>query len=516
MPFTYESTHITMEIMPSVKEITILMKVPTEEDTAIITKAYYFAEQAHEGQKRLTGEPFFYHLFETGKNLAVFGVDARTIVAGLIHDTLEDGKASAEEIEKQFGAEVLFLVEGVTKLGKLKYHGIERHVESLRKLFIATAHDVRVIIIKLADRLHNIQTLSGHTNHEKQKRIALETLEIYAPIAHRLGMGKLRGELEDGAFPFVYPKEYEEVKTLLKQRSKVDEKYLNKVHRSIQKEISKQNIRDKVIRTDRRIKRIYSLYKKLLRYDMDIEKIHDIVALRVIVATIEDCYRILGVIHGMWRPLPGKIKDYIAVPKQNGYQSLHTTVFTGDGGMVEIQIRTEEMHNDAEYGVAAHVLYKDGLFTRIKGGNRNVFKKKPRWVTQLLEWQSKTSRPDEFIETLRVDFFQDRVFVFTPKGDVVDLPDGSGVIDFAYAIHSDIGNHISGVKVNDKFVSLDTKLRTDDIIEIETKKTSRPTAKWLEYAKTTLAKRHIRSLLSETDAQQEKKLFSRRFKRKNS
>jgi len=488
--------------MPDVKDIISLMKDPTEKDVQVITHAYNFAERAHEGQMRFTGEPFFYHLFETGKNLAAFGVDAHTIAAGLIHDTLEDGKASAEEIEKAFGKEILFLVEGVTKLGKLKYRGLERHVESMRKLFIATAHDIRVIIIKLADRLHNIQTLHGHTKPEKQKRIALETLEVYAPVAHRLGMGKLRGELEDGAFPFAYPKKYHEVKELLKRRSKIDEKYLNKVHRSLQKEMVKQNFHDRVIRTDRRIKRIYSLYKKLLRRDMDIDKIHDIVALRVIVKTVNDCYYILGVIHGMWRPLPGRIKDYIAVPKLNGYQSLHTTVFTGDGGMVEIQIRTEEMHREAEYGIAAHVLYKE--LPHSKNSNWNVFKKKPKWVSQLLELQKHNAGSKEFLETLKVDFFQDRVFAFTPQGDVIDLPEGSGVIDFAYAVHSDIGDHVSGVKVNDKFVSLDTIIKNNDIIEIETKKSSHPTAKWLAYTKTTLAKRHIRYATTEEGEAQEK------------
>jgi GTP pyrophosphokinase len=483
--------------MSDVKEIIELLNSPNEKDVALISKAYNFAEDAHKTQKRFTGDPYFVHVFETGKNLAIFGMDAHTIAAGLLHDTLEDAEIPEEILEKEFGKEILFLVQGVTKLGTLKYRGVERHIESLRKLFIATAKDVRVLIIKLADRLHNIKTLHGHKNPEKQKRIALETLEIFAPLANRLGMGKLKGELEDYAFPYVYPEQYKEVKELLKQKSKANQKYLEKVRRTLQKELVKQGI--KIIKTDYRLKRLYSLYKKLIRRNKDIEKIYDIIALRVTVPTIGECYRVLGIIHSIWTPLPGRIKDYIALPKPNGYQSLHTTIFTGDGGIVEIQIRTEDMHKEAEYGIASHMSYKENVFIRAKGKGRKELKKKLRWIEQLTEWQKNVSESGEYLENLKMDFFKDRVFVFTPKGDVVDLPEESTPVDFAYTIHSDIGEHMAGAKVNGKLISLDTSLQNGDIVEIQTKKTANPTSKWLDYAKTTIARRHIKSTLQKKD-----------------
>ncbi len=483
--------------MADVKEIIELLNSPKEKEKALITKAYNFAEKAHEGQKRMTGDPYFVHAFSTGKNLAVFGMDAQTVSAGLLHDTIEDTKVTSEELEKEFGKEVLFLVEGVTKLGKLKYRGVERHVESLRKLFIATAADVRVLIIKLADRLHNVQTLHGHTKPEKQKRIALETLEIFAPLANRLGMWKLKSELEDGAFPFVYPEEYKKVKELLKKRSKIDQKYLEKTHRALQKELAKQDIQGNVLQTGHRVKSRYSLYQKLLKHDMDMDQIYDIIAIRVIVQNVEDCYRVLGIVHGAWTPLPGRVKDYIAIPKPNGYKSLHTTIFTGNGGIVEVQIRTEEMHKEAEYGIASHISYKEGIFNKIKNGNKKNTKlgKKLHWIEQLIEWQKNVSETGEYLENLKMDFFNDQVFVFTPDGDVIDLPEGSTPIDFAYAVHSDIGDHVSGAEMNGKFVSLGTKLEDGAIVEIQTKKGSHPSPKWLDYANTTLARRRIRAVL---------------------
>jgi len=483
--------------MPEVKEIIELLRSPNEKEVSLITKAYNFAEKAHEGQKRMTGDPYFVHAFETGKNLVAFGMDAQTIAAGLLHDIIEDAGVSAETLEKEFGKEVLFLVEGVTKLGKLKYRGAERHVESLRKLFVATAQDIRVLIIKLADRLHNIQTLEGHARADKQRRIALETLEIFAPLANRLGMWKLKGQLENYAFPYVNPEEYQKVKKLLKSRNKVDQKYLEKIHRSLQKELAKQGIQSNIIKTGHRVKSFYSLYQKLLKHDMDIDQIYDIIALRVIVQSIEDCYRVLGVIHSMWTPLPSRIKDYIATPKVNGYQSLHTTIFTGNGGIVEIQIRTEEMHKEAEYGIASHVAYKEGFFDKVMkvGGKKSKVSKKLLWVEQLIEWQKNVSESGEYLENLKMDFFNDRVFVFTPQGDVIDLPEDSSPIDFAYAVHSDIGDHVSGAEINGKFVSLSSKLQNGDIVEIQTKKNSHPTTKWLDLAKTTLARRHIRNVL---------------------
>lgn len=503
--------------MLDVKEILGLMDSPSKNDIRLIEKAYNFAEKAHEGHKRNSGEPYFTHLFETAKTLAEFGMGPKTISAGFLHDVIEDVGVTEEELEKKFGNDILQLVEGVTKLGTLKYRGSKKHIESLRKLFVATSQDLRVLIIKLADRLHNMRTLEYVPEH-KQKRIAFETLEIYAPIADRLGMGRLKGELEDLAFPFVYPKEYEEVNKLIKQKSKETLKHLEKIHKSLKKDLAKNNIIN--IKTDYRVKRLYSLYRKLERKDWDIDKIHDISALRIIVPTINECYQILGIIHNNWRPLPGKIKDYIAFEKPNGYRSLHTTVFTGDGGIVEIQIRTEKMHREAEYGIASHVSYKNffevkkentnlmwimGLLPSIIGdkGGSGARKHRPKynrptipeWVKQIAEEHQNLSKSEEFLDTLRTDFFSFRVFVFTPKGDVVDLPIDSSPIDFAYAIHSDIGDHISGAKVNGKLVSLDSKLKNGDIVEIITKPSSKPSQKWTKLVKTTVARRHIRSAL---------------------
>ena len=474
---------------PNVKEIIELMKEPSEKDTALITKAYEFAEKAHEGQKRFTGEPYFVHAFETGKNLAIFGMGGSSIAAGLLHDTLEDTDIDKQTLEKEFGKEILFLVEGVTKLGTLKYHGLERHVESLRKLFVATAEDVRVLIIKLADRLHNIQTLQGHPKKEKRERIALETLEIFAPLADRLGMWRLKGKLEDAAFPYVYPKEYKEVSELFKRRNKSHLKSLGKFHNSLLKELATHEVKD--INTSYRVKHIYSLYRKLLRYDMDITKIYDITALRVIVPSVEDCYKVLGIIHGSWKPLPGRIKDYIAFPKPNGYQSIHTTIFTGNGQLLEVQIRTKEMHREAQYGIASHLAYKGGLFKRFSKKTKDV-KKRLGWIQELIKWQEQVSENKEFLKDLKMDFFKSRVFIFTPKGDVVDLPEDSTPVDFAYAIHSDIGDHIAGAKVNGKMASLKTRLQNGDFVEIIIGKNAHPNRKWLEYAKTSMAQRRIR------------------------
>ncbi len=483
-----------MKTMTETKLETLIaaLKNPTEEDKALITKAYNFALEAHKGQKRFSGEPYFTHCFCVAMNLAEFRMETKVIAAGLLHDTLEDTPITSKEFEAQFGKEILFLVEGVTKLGKLKYHGEQRHVESLRKLFIATTRDIRVLIIKLADRLHNVSTLE-FVPPEKRKRIALETLEIYAPLAYRLGMGVIRHQLEELSFPYAYPEEYKKVTELLKEREDELEKRLEKFYRNLKKEIAQAGY--KAFRTSNRMKGKYSLYKKLLEKKMDMAKIYDVMAIRVIVPTVADCYGVLGVVHANWRPLPGRIKDYIAFPKPNGYQSLHTTVFTGDGGIIEVQIRTEKMHQEAEYGIASHLGYKEGI-TQNKASIEDLGKKYA-WFKQLVELQKDVSQTGEFLNQLKVDFFENRVFVFTPKGDVIDLPEAPSAIDFAYAIHSEIGNHISGARVNGKYVGIDTILHNGDIVEIETKKSVSPTKKWLESARTTLAKRHIRMILQE-------------------
>ncbi|MFA6257421.1 MAG: RelA/SpoT family protein [Candidatus Paceibacterota bacterium] len=470
-----------------IKDILNLKGELKPKELALIEHAYIFAEKAHTGQKRLNGEPYFVHVLETAKILAQLGMDSKTIAAGLLHDVLEDTPVTEEEMQKEFCDEIVFLVKGVTKLGTLKYRGHERHVESLRKFFIAMANDLRVVVIKFADRLHNLRTLQ-YVRGDKRARIAIESIEIYAPLANRLGMGKLKGEIEDAAFPYAYPEEYVKTEEILKEKKELYEKNLKEVSEKLQKELEKNKI--KFIEIDYRIKHKYSLYKKLLKYDMDIDKIYDIVALRVVVNTVEDCYRILGLIHSIWNPLPGRIKDFIAIPKPNGYRSLHTTIFTGLGEVAEIQIRTKEMHTEAAYGVAAHFAYKEKGEKKV-GDDKNKFK----WIEELKELNYSPDDPKKFINHLKMDFFNDRIFIFTPKGDVIDLPEDSSPIDFAYSIHTDIGDHISGAKINSKMSHIFTKLKNGDIVDIATKKDSKPSSKWLEYAKTSLAKKHIKSYL---------------------
>lgn len=452
----------------------------------LITKAYDFALKAHEGQKRMSGEPYFTHVFETAKILATMGMDTQTVVAGLLHDVVEDTNVSETELEKEFGVDITFLVKGVTKLGTLKYRGHERHIESLRKFFVAMANDLRVVIIKFADRLHNLRTLE-FVRDDKRERIAVESIELYAPLANRLGMGKLKGEIEDAAFPFAYPKEYEIIENLIKEKKDEYQKCLTEVKNELEKELKKNKI--KPIEVNYRMKHKYSLYKKWLKYDQDIGKIYDIVALRVVVDTVEECYRVLGLVHALWNPLPGRIKDYIAVPKPNGYRSIHTTIFTGRGEVAEIQIRTEEMHAEAAYGIAAHFAYKEN------GKKALMDQSKFKWIEELKELNYSPSEPKSFIEHLKMDFFNDRIFIFTPKGDVIDLPEESSPVDFAYSIHSDIGNHMFGAKINGKMSQIFTKLRNGDIVEIITKKDSKPSSKWLEYSKTTIARKHIKQYL---------------------
>ncbi len=498
--------------MVSLKEILDFMPSPSDEDRALVEKAFNFAQEAHKDQKRFSGEPYFVHLGRVAKSLAELGMGAKTVAAGLLHDTIEDTGALPETIEKEFGKEVLFLVEGVTKLGHLKYHGVERHRESLRKLLVATGQDARVLIIKLMDRLHNMRTLE-FVPQEKQRRIALETLEIYAAIAHRLGMGVVRKELEDLAFQYAYPEEYENAKRLLTEKTQETEGRLEDMLRQLKKELAKESITS--FQTDFRVKGLWSLWQKLKRKEGDVGKVYDIAAIRIVVEDIPDCYRVLGIVHNLWQPLVGKIKDYIAFPKPNGYQSLHTTIFSGDGGIVEVQIRTKAMHQEALFGIAAHVTYKeqggptqgrgssfDWIKSLIPGfGNKNEPKEAqprygstsvPEWLTALGEHEA--DDPD-FDTTLKTDIFSHRVFVFTPKGDVVDLPVKASPVDFAYAIHSDLGNHVFGAKVNGKMVPLNTILHNGDIVEIETRKSAHPTKKWLDFAKTTLARRHIRNSL---------------------
>jgi guanosine-3',5'-bis(diphosphate) 3'-pyrophosphohydrolase len=484
---------------------------PSKEKIDLITHAYHYAKHAHAGQKRYSGEPYFNHVVETAKILAELGMGRRTICAGLLHDILEDAHISSFQLEKEFGKQITFLVKGVTKLGAIRYTNEKRHIESLRKLFVATSHDIRVLIIKLADRLHNMRTLQ-HVPKEKQERIARETMEIYIPIAYRLGMRKLKREMEDLAFKYIEPEKYKEIQKAVKKRKLKKEEQLDKFKHTLIKALVKEKIPH--VKTDTRIKSLYSIYRKMEeKQRTNIDKIYDIHALRVHVDTISDCYRVLGIIHGIWRPLPGRIKDYIAFPKPNGYQSLHTVVFTGDGLMLEVQIRTHDMHKNAEFGIAGHLSYKskdeeleDPNFSWFKQFfpqppknfklDRLKFPHVPQWITELVDVQSYVTMPTEFMHNLKSDFFQQRMFIFDPQGDVIDLPVGSSVIDYTYSMDAKRGNKLSGAKVNNKkVVSLETILKNGDIVEIETHKTAHPTIKWLSHCKTAKAKKGIRQYI---------------------
>lgn len=457
----------------------------------LIKRAYEFAAKAHQNQKRESGENYIIHPLAVANALAKLNLDTPSVAAALLHDVLEDTKITEQKLEKEFGQEIAFLVQGASKINKIKFQGTERHIENLRKMTLAMAEDVRVILIKLADRLHNMETLQ-FLPEAKRKIIALETLEIYAPLASRLGMGELKGHLEDLAFPYVYPQEYQWLLKQTHEKYHEREKYLKKITPILKKSLNDEKVEDFQIQT--RAKHYYSLFKKLQKYDMDFGKIYDLAALRIIVPTIEKCYLILGIIHQLWRPLPGRVKDYIAMPKPNGYQSLHTTVFCLDGKMTEFQIRTPEMHEEAENGITAHWAYSE-IGKPIGGARVN---EKFAWVKQLKEWQNEIRGSDEFIDSLKIDFFKDRIFILTPKGDVIDLPEGATPIDFAYQIHSDVGNQCAGAKVNNKMVSLDYALNSGEVVEIINQKNKKPSSSWLDFAKTNEAKNRIRKYLNIT------------------
>jgi len=483
----------------------------------LIQKAYEFAEKAHRNQKRASGKDFIIHPLETALCLKKIKLEPNTIAAGLLHDVPDDTEVTNEEIKKEFGKEIAFLVEGVSKLGKIKYHGVERQAENFRKLFLAMAKDVRVILIKLCDRLHNLKTLN-YLREDKAKRIALETIEIYAPLAYRLGMGEIKGRLEDAAFPIVYPNEYQQLVPRVKDKYEEREEYIKKIVPIVKKELKKEGI--KFIEINSRAKHYYSLYQKLKRYNDDLDKIYDLVALRIIVKNVEECYRALGIIHEIWKPLPGRIKDYISQPKPNGYRSLHTTVFCSDSSrincpnglkskIIEIQVRTPQMHKEAEFGIAAHWYYSEqkGLKTYIKRLVSKPPESKLHWLKQLREWQEETKKfsPDRYLESLKIDFFGQRVFVFTPKGDIIDLPEKSCPVDFAYAVHTEVGNHCQEAKVNGKIARLNQELNSGDIVEIITNKKRTPSRDWLDFVKTNLARIRIKRWFNPV-GQKEKKI----------
>ncbi|MBT3539329.1 bifunctional (p)ppGpp synthetase/guanosine-3',5'-bis(diphosphate) 3'-pyrophosphohydrolase [Candidatus Parcubacteria bacterium] len=452
-------------------------------DFDMIQLAYDFAYDAHAGQTRKSGEPYIIHPLATAHILADMHIDPIIVIAALLHDVPEDTDKTLEDLEDNFGSEVASLVRGITKLGKLKYRGVERYIENLRKMFVAMAEDVRVMIIKFADRTHNLTTLEA-LPPQKRYRIALESLEIYAPIANRLGMDEFKGRLEDLSFKFVYPKEFERVKTLMDEKLEGRERYYDSVIKHTNDELGKAGIKIKSIYG--RNKRLYSLYKKLIRKDNDIKKIYDLVAIRIIVDNLAECYATLGILHNIWKPFKGRIKDYISQPKPNGYQSLHTTVFGESGDPIEFQIRTQKMHENAEYGIASHWHYDEH--------GSKIPTREIKWAKELAEIQKEILNKLSDLEEMKVDFLQTRIFVFTPKGDVIDLPEGATPIDFAYHIHSEVGNKCIGAVVNEKMVSLDTELNNGDVVEITTDKNRKsPGADWLTIAKTHTAKTHIRN-----------------------
>lgn len=450
-----------------------------------MTKAYNLAEEAHKDQRRVSGEPYILHPLAVAQILADMKIDTTTITASLLHDVVEDTSYTLEDIKKMFGKEVAFLVDGVTKLSRLNYRTKEdQQLNSMRKMFLAMAKDVRVVVIKLADRLHNMRTLR-YMRSDKQKRIAQETLEIFAPLAHRLGIFNIKWELEDLSFRYLEPDKYYDLVDQMKQKRHVREEIVNEAIDVLKKALDEAHIHCEI---NGRPKHFYSIYKKMKKDNRDLSQVYDLFAIRVIVDDVKDCYGVLGIVHSLWKPLPYRFKDYIAMPKPNNYQSLHTTVIGTRGQPVEIQIRTWEMHRIAEYGVAAHWRYKEGNQT----ANKDAFDEKMGWLRNLLEWQD-TSNPKEFVNALKLDAFSDEVFVFSPRGDVIDLPQGSIPIDFAYRIHTDVGHRCVGAKINGKIVPLDYKLKNGDIVEIITSKVGKPSLDWLNIVGSSESRSKIRS-----------------------
>ncbi|MEW6615862.1 MAG: bifunctional (p)ppGpp synthetase/guanosine-3',5'-bis(diphosphate) 3'-pyrophosphohydrolase [Thermodesulfobacteriota bacterium] len=462
-------------------------------DVNLIEKAYVFSAKIHQGQVRLSGEPYLIHPLEVAGILADLKLDVATIATGMLHDTVEDTYTTLEEIEKLFGKEISFLVDGLTKISKITLGTYEeQQAENFRKMLIAMAKDIRVILIKLADRLHNMRTLKYHSP-KKQKEIARETLDIYAPLANRLGIGWVRGELEDLSLQFLEPEVYNDLMDKLKERKQEGKEYINEVKTIISNKLKEYNLKDHV---EGRLKHIYSIYQKMKKQNIDFDRVYDLIAFRIILDSVQECYEALGIIHSLWKPVPGRFKDHIAMPKANMYQSLHTTVIGPHGERVEIQIRTGEMHRIAEEGIASHWKYKEG---------KDIEKKTDRefaWLRRLLEWQQDMKDPREFLESVRVDLFPEEVYVFTPKGEVKEFPRGATPLDFAYSIHTDVGHQCNGAKVNGKIVPLKYELRNGDTVEIITSSNQHPSIDWLKIVKTSRAKAKIRHWVKTNQRQQ--------------
>lgn len=469
-------------------------------DTDLLRLAYDFASEAHGQQKRKTGEPYIQHSLHTAFVLAQIKADLNTVIAGILHDVPEDTEHPLEEIKKNFGSEVASLVEGITKLSKIKYRGVERYRENLRKMFLSMARDLRVILIKFCDRLHNLRTLDA-LPPEKRIRIAHETMEIYAPIAGLLGIWRLKWQMEDICFKYLHPEEYKKLEYKYEVEKKTERnQYSQKVKNILGTKLKSEKIKYKI---EDRFKHLYSIYKKMQLKDRKFDEIYDVFALRVIVPTVQDCYRALGIIHTLWKPKSDRIKDYIAVPKPNGYRSLHTTVFGPDNKATEFQIRTQKMHEESLYGIAAHWHYKQKV-----SSDYNKQMRQPNWVKDILNILRHAGEHADFINSLKLDVFHDRIFVFSPKGDVFDLPEKSTPIDFAYLIHTEVGNKATGTLINNKMSTLNQPLRNGDLVEIITEKNRKgPNRDWLKFVRTHRAKEKIRHATKASKLEQIKNLI---------
>ena len=457
-------------------------------DTTLVELAYEYAAEAHQGQTRRSGEPYLQHSLRTALTLAAIRAETDVVIAGLLHDVPEDTSRSLEDLEKQFGKKIATLVEGVTKLSKVKYRGIERHTESLKKMFIAMAADIRVILIRFADRLHNLETLDA-LPEDKRLRIARETLEIYVPIASLLGIWYFKNQMEDLCFKHLYPEEYKKLEFKYEIEQKVGNKqFIQETEGILIPELKEAGIKFEI---QGRFKSLYSVFQKMQNKERKFSEIYDVFALRIIVESIADCYKTIGVIHALWKPKPNRFKDYVAVPKPNGYQALHTTVFGPHGKVTEFQVATRKMYEESLYGIAAHWYYKNKKSRELGIG------KQPKWVRDILELMRQAKDSEEFMSVAKIDVFRNRIFVFTPKGDVIDLPEGSTPIDFAYAVHTDIGHHCVGVMINDRINKLDTALKSGDTVEIITDKNKKPSRDWMKIAKTSRAREKIKQALKE-------------------
>ncbi len=476
------------------KLIAKIKKYNPKLDTKLLNKAYEFSKKYHADQLRKTGEPFIMHPLEVAGILADIEIDQTTIIAAILHDLIEDTEITYDEIKEEFGEKVADIINGVTKLDKIVFSSLEeKQVENLRKMIIAMSEDVRIIVVKLADRLHNMRTLSVFSR-EKQNLKAVETLEVYAPISHRLGIHQLKSQLEDLSFQTLYPKQYIKIKEMVKEKIKLRKSQIDESIRIVSEKLDEVKIQADI---SGRVKSYYSVYKKLVDQNRSFDDIYDIIAIRIIVEDLKSCYAVLGIIHSIWRPVPGRFKDFIANPKFNMYQSLHTTVIGKRGDPLEIQIRTFEMHKFAEYGIAAHYKYKEGVVQPTE------FDKHVAWIRQILEWQKELKDPQDYLESLKLDLFQEEIFVFTPKGKVINLPRGATPIDFAYQIHTDIGHNCIGAKVNNKMVPIESQLENGNIVEIIVSKSPKgPSRDWLNIVKTSTARNKIKQWFSKEERQE--------------